>query len=786
MKLNDKAGRYYVIFPRGGEEIVTEILQKNNVKVTETFPTLIFFEAELSQFYQVLLGCPFASRMGALLSFKDGFKKDTESQARLDALDDMLKTIDFPYILPDLKAKVTVKATSGLGIHEQITAKRVSQTITPSYFADDETHEALPHLRVVMTEERIWIGLEASESVLYPRLSPARGHAALKEHLAAVVGAYVDSTDLELVIDPFCGSGTLLLETLANVTTLARPLPRELLIQTWPHHNPKLFQDILDETSVPLTQAQTAIRAVGFDASQTALKAAQMNRDEFRTWGLGSDRLKVHLERRDLCQAWPKAQKGRSWIVMNPPYGKRLGGGSNMVFFYESLGRRLQDYANEVIGAGGQSPGYTIISSDIELLDALRLPYDKQVRLYNGADQIFLRTGTLEAKDIPVRAPLKPHIEDIEKLKEQELFVPDLAQRLVKNYKKMQAFLKKPEPKSGKGLPVDVLEQIGQVNWAAEREQAPLRLFRLYNADLPEYNCAIDVYEHCAYIQEYKAPSKVDPKKAAQRVKQIEFTLATVLGIPAHRILTKSRERQQGKQQYKRFGAPHGKGDKNQPEVRPGHLENWHRFKHVFTMSEWGAHFIVNLGDYIDTGLFLDHRRLRWLVQQISQNKHVLNLFSYTGSLSVHAALGGAASTTSVDLSPRYTSWTEHNFMANGLGLEKNQVVRADVMKWMEGNSNQYDLILIDPPTFSNSKKADDFVIQDHHESLIRQAMRHLQGQGLLFFSCNMKKFELADALKNDFVVDEISHWTQSQDFQTKTGQSLTGGHNSWVIRHKR
>ena len=124
--------------------------------------------------------------------------------------------------------------------------------------------------------------------------------------------------------------------------------------------------------------------------------------------------------------------------------------------------------------------------------------------------------------------------------------------------------------------------------------------------------------------------------------------------------------------------------------------------------------------------------------------------------------------------------------MANGLGLEKNQVVRADVMKWMEGNSNQYDLILIDPPTFSNSKKADDFVIQDHHESLIRQAMRHLQGQGLLFFSCNMKKFELADALKNDFVVDEISHWTQSQDFQTKTGQSLTGGHNSWVIRHKR
>jgi len=721
--------------------------------------------------------------MGQVLEWQEGLDPELSSDDRLAQLDSLLDNLDWPTLLPEFRVKITVKAMQGLQIHEQITAKRIYKTIVPRYCsqeADEGDDQRAPHLRVVIGDQFIWLGLEASENVLYPRLSPARAKAALKENLAALVASCGSgSDDISLILDPMCGSGTLLLEAVASHCAIHRPIPRGLRLETllFDHNT---WQSALDQHE--LSQTQSQVRAVGYDGSADAIIAAKQNQLAFKAWNATAKAQQLHLERRDLATPWPMPKTGRTWIIMNPPYGKRLGASYNLAYFYQALGRKIQTYANSIVQAGGLEPEYTIISSDIELLDCLHLDYDQHSRFFNGPDQIFCRTGKVSFKELPTRAPLRAtsHWLNNSAIVDNPLFVADLAHRLVKNDKKRARLLDNPTPSLERGLKIKVLDALGLDLSVAEStlpqpKVQPLRLYRLYNADLPEYNCAIDVYEHCVYLQEYKAPASVDSKKAAHRVQQIVFTLSQVLKIPAHRILTKARQRQLGRQQY----TPRAT---QEVALTTGPLHDWHKRKTVFEMQEWGAEFIVNLGDYIDTGLFLDHRRLRWLIRQIAPQKHILNLFSYTGSFSVHAALAGAASTTSVDLSPTYVAWTEHNFMANGLALDRHKVIRADVSSWLLDHSNQYDVIIIDPPTFSNSKKAADFSVQEHHSDLIRQAMRHLQGKGVLFFSCNMKKFSLDASLMDDFQVCEISNWTQSADFQTKTGQNQTGGHRCWLF----
>lgn len=788
MNLQAMANVFYVLFPRGGQNLVTKMLHEHQLEVTQSFETVVFFQASLAEFYRFLLHCPMASRMGKVIAFRNDLAKDLTAEQRLAILDDMLNATDWPTQLPTCAVQVKVKASYGLNIHEQLTQKRVKQRVMPAYLQDEQSLEQASSLRVTMGDEYIWYALEAATGVLYPRLSPSRARAAVKENLAALIAAQtIDDLQLNaldqeisLVLDPLCGSATLLLETVASCAQVARPEPRGLCLETWPDHNEQVWQEALEAHEVQKPYKDAPLKAVGFDASSEAIKASYHNIRAFSQWSAQAKSIKIHIERRDLVQQWPVQVQGRTLIMMNPPYGNRIGAGTNLAYFYQALGERLQAHANEIVAAGGPEPLYSIIASNIELLDCLRLDYRSQSTLFNGPDQIFRRTGSIAPKQRPTRAPLQPDLSQLDLHCKNPLFVQDLAQRLSKNSKKMAKMLAEPAPRSGRGLPVSVLESVGLKSWPMDENRAPLRLYRLYNADLPEYNCAIDIYEHCVYLQEYKAPATVDAQKAAHRMAQVKHTLATVLQMPVQRILTQSRKRQLGKTQYQRLQKL--KQNKVSDEHRPGPLDDWHRLKHVFTMQEWGAKFIVNLGDYIDTGLFLDHRRLRWLIRHIAAHKHVLNLFSYTGSMSVHAALGGAASTTSVDLSPRYTAWAEHNFMANGIGLERHKAIRADVVSWLASHSSQYDLILIDPPTFSNSKKADDFLVQEHHATLIRQAMKHLQGQGHLIFSCNMKKFELAASLQDEFKVHEISNWTQSPDFQGKTGPSQFGGHRCWIF----
>ena len=281
--------------------------------------------------------------------------------------------------------------------------------------------------------------------------------------------------------------------------------------------------------------------------------------------------------------------------------------------------------------------------------------------------------------------------------------------------------------------------------------------YRLYDADLPEYALAVDLYGDHAHIQEYAAPSSIDPKRAAQRLADAMAVLPNVLGIDAERCVLKQRQRQRGDAQYRK-------------------QDNTGNFMRV---SEGPATFAVNLHDYLDTGLFLDHRETRQQVARLARGKRLLNLFGYTGSVTVQAALAGATDSLTVDKSQTYLDWAGRNFSLNKLDGRRHRLERGDVPSWLAHHRERYGVIFLDPPTFSNSKGLDTtFDVQRDHVSIIRDALACLEPGGTLVFSNNNRRFRLDSDALDDCSLDNISHKTLPRDFARNPRI-----HNVWLIR---
>lgn len=250
--------------------------------------------------------------------------------------------------------------------------------------------------------------------------------------------------------------------------------------------------------------------------------------------------------------------------------------------------------------------------------------------------------------------------------------------------------------------------------------------YRLYDLDLPEFPLAIDVYEDQVHVAEYRREHTLSAAEHAAWLAASKTVIAEVLQVAPEHIHVKQRAViADRKEQYGHFAS---RGE-----------------RHV--VHESGIRFYVNLSDYLDTGLFLDHRPTRALVRELSRDKDVLNLFAYTGTFSVYAALGGARSVHTVDLSNTYLDWARDNFQLNGLDVKQYTFTAADVMALLPTlPSASYDLIVCDPPTFSNSKKMRGvFDVQRDHPALINQCLRLLRGDGLLLFSTNNRRFRLYD-----------------------------------------
>lgn len=305
---------------------------------------------------------------------------------------------------------------------------------------------------------------------------------------------------------------------------------------------------------------------------------------------------------------------------------------------------------------------------------------------------------------------------------------------------------------------------------AAWRKRSGVACYRVYDADLPEYAAAVDVYETvptagpCAgdvylHVQEYQAPARIPEETTARRLDELLAAAQATFAIDAERIAVKTRARGKGGSKYGRLDA---RG-------------------FTFAVREAGVLLEVNLFDYLDTGLFLDHRPVRTRIGREAQGRRFLNLFCYTGAATVHAAVGGAASTTSVDLSATYLEWARRNLQLNAVSAAAYRLVHGDVMRWLAVDRGEYDLIFCDPPTFSNSKRADDFDVQRDQVRLLQAAVARLAPGGLLLFSNNFRRFRLEEAAVAAFAdVEDISRSTLDPDFQRNPRI-----HRCWELRRR-
>ena len=500
------------------------------------------------------------------------------------------------------------------------------------------------------------------------------------------------------------GSGTLLIEAAMLATDRAPGLHRgHWGFNGWLQHDDAVWKEVKAEAQTRARKGLAAYesRFYGSDVDARVIERARSNA---RRAGVGE---LITFEAKDVAQLSNPLPKGPyGTVISNPPYGERLESEPALIALHSLLGRTMKTQF------GGWN--LSLFSASPELLSCLQLRADKQFKAKNGPLDCVQKNYHLAENDGSGAVSL----------------AEDFANRLRKNLKKYE-------------------------KWA---RQEGIECYRLYDADLPEYNVAIDRYGEWVVVQEYAPPKTVDAHKARQRLFDIIAATISVLGIAPNKLVLKTRERQKGKNQYQKMAE---KGD-------------------FLEVQEYNARLWVNLTDYLDTGLFLDHRIARRMLGQMSKGKDFLNLFAYTGSASVHAGLGGARSTTTVDMSRTYLEWAERNLRLNGLTGRAHRLMQADVLGWLRESDEQFDLIFIDPPTFSNSKRMEDaFDVQRDHLRLMTDLKRLLRKGGTIMFSNNKRGFRMDhDGLAQlGLKAQEITQKTLSQDF-ARNRQI----HNCWLI----
>ncbi|OQS39814.1 SAM-dependent methyltransferase [Chromobacterium haemolyticum] len=286
-----------------------------------------------------------------------------------------------------------------------------------------------------------------------------------------------------------------------------------------------------------------------------------------------------------------------------------------------------------------------------------------------------------------------------------------------------------------------------------------LDAWRVYDKDVPQFPFAVDMYGERIHLQEYDTGWEMEDDAYREWINAVVDSLCAATGLAHEAVTLKNRRRQKGVSQYEKAGQQGCD----------------------FVVNEFGQRFIVNLEAYLDTGLFLDHRNTRKRVREEAAGKRFLNLFAYTGSFTVYAASGGAIRSETVDMSNTYQDWSRRNFELNGLDLARHELVRADVFQYLEDAvdaGKQFDLIVMDPPTFSNSKKMRDILdVQRDHVWLIDYAMALLAPGGTLYFSNNLRSFKLDERLSDDYLISDISAQSVPEDFRNRAI------HQCWRIR---
>ncbi|HTK99130.1 MAG TPA: bifunctional 23S rRNA (guanine(2069)-N(7))-methyltransferase RlmK/23S rRNA (guanine(2445)-N(2))-methyltransferase RlmL, partial [Pseudomonadales bacterium] len=436
----------------------------------------------------------------------------------------------------------------------------------------------------------------------------------------------------------------------------------------------------------------------------------------------------VTVEQRELRDIEPPAPRGL--LICNPPYGERLSDVDALPALFAELGA--------VLRARFEGWRASILAPDVELGFRTGLRLKKKNPARNGAiDEVLLTFDVAADRVLPPRDKstdsARHHSHDVHPL---DAGIGDFSNRIRKNRKHLD-------------------------RWAQRHDVA---CYRVYDADLPDYAFAVDLYRSSEatrlHVQEYAPPAGIDAAKAQLRRESVEAVLPELFGVDAAYVVMKTRERKRGAAQYDR-----------QDTAAEFHA-----------VTEGGCTLLVNLRDYLDTGLFLDHRPLRMRIQRESRGKRFLNLYSYTGAATVHALRGGASSSVSVDLSNTYLNWALRNLELNGRDLRDHRLIRADCKEWLAHaatHMERYDLILLDPPSFSNSKATEGVLdIQRDHVELIRACVDLLAADGTLYFSTNLRSFKLNESALAGLECVNITAETIDEDFRRSPRI-----HRCWRIR---
>ncbi|HET7359252.1 MAG TPA: bifunctional 23S rRNA (guanine(2069)-N(7))-methyltransferase RlmK/23S rRNA (guanine(2445)-N(2))-methyltransferase RlmL [Rhodanobacteraceae bacterium] len=702
---------FFATCPKGMEYLLRDELRALGAEEAREALAGVHFEGTLETAYRACLWSRLASRI--LMPLAEFEAADT------DALYAGAQAIDWSrHLGADGSFAVDATVAQSAITHSRYAALRAKDAIVDQF--RERTGERpdveleRPQLRVNLhlKKNRATLSLDLAGEPLHRRgWRVGQGEAPLKENLAVAVllragwpQAYAAGG---VLVDPMCGAGSLLIEGALLVADVAPGLGRDYFgLLGWRGHDAPLWQRLTAEAA---TRAEAGLRGLragffGSDQDPHVLQAAKRNAQQAGVAGF------VQLQRHDLAHvAAPEGAAG-GLVVVNPPYGERLGERAALPLLYGELGQVMR----------ARFPGWraAVLAGDAELGHALGLRAEKKYVLYNGALETLLLTFELRAGDAAPAAPraLSPG-----------------AQMLKNRLEKNLRHLRKRLAREG------------------------VTCFRAYDQDLPEYAVAIDVYEDWLHVQEYRAPAEVPEAVAATRLREAVRVAAEVFGTPRERVAVKQRLRGKGGSKY------------GQLDARGEYVE----------VGEGGLRFEVNLTDYLDTGLFLDHRLVRARLRELARGRRFLNLFAYTGTASVYAAAGGARDTVSVDLSATYLDWASRNFELNGFVGVRHRLVQADAMDFLGHDRSEFGLIYVDPPTFSNSARAEDFDVQADHVRLLEACGGRLAADGVIVFSNNFRRFKLdTEALARRFAIEDWSAASIPFDFARRSGI-----HGCWLLR---
>ena len=569
---------------------------------------------------------------------------------------------------------------------------------------------AVYSVEVALLKDQATLTLDTSGSGLHKRgYRTLSGQAPLKETLAAALVLLSYWRPDRPLIDPFCGTGTIPIEAAMIGRNLAPGLRRTFAAEAWPRIDAAVWERARAEARA-LARDGIPGSITGNDIDESALSLA---RTHAANAGVADD---IHFQRRAFADVTSRKEYGS--LICNPPYGERLSDRPEVRELYASMPRVLRNL---------RTWSHFILTSDRGFEKVIGQPADRRRKLYNGPIECTYyqfhgpkpQTGAPSAPTAPA-AEAAPAFGGITaKTRDQARAFGD---RLAKRARHLR-------------------------RWPT---QLGITCYRLYERDIPEVPLVVDRYAERLHISEYERPHNHTPGEHADWLDLMARTAGEALSVPWEHVFIKHRAPQRGTQQHER------QGDAG----------------HVFEVSEGGLRFLINLSDYIDTGLFIDHRITRAMVRDEAKGKRFINLFGYTGTFSVYAAAGGAAGTTTVDLSGTYLDWAQRNMELNGFSGAVHRYIRDNVMAFLEHHPKgaAYDLAVVDPPTFTNSKRMEEsWDIQRGHVALLNRMLELMSPGGVIYFSTNFRRFKFdAEAIVGSSAIREISGQTVPADFRNR------------------